>query len=645
MIQLRLLGALDLTDASGAPMDAALRRTKPVALLAYLVVARPLGFHRRDKIAALFWPELNTERARAALRVTLTRLRDILGDDVILTRGDDIAVESSRVSCDVVMLDQALSRGDALDAAALYHGPFLDGVHVDGTDNELEQWIEAERTRIRDDLLRALLDAAGDGNLDAARRAVEVAPVDEDAARRLIALFIANSDRGGALRAYEDLERRLRSTFEVAPSPATRALIAPFTDERQIAPSPPPSAPSSSPLSRPSLLPPLRSPLRLLLSVGAGLILLGVAGAAVARARTSETAALRWSQIHESSDTRPSGRLGAAALLDSTGDAILYFGGADGGAASGKPNLSNDLWRLHGLGHGETAVWMHVAVADRPKPAPRWLFGATYDAPHDRMLVYGGALGATSPCTNDTWILDHASGVGAVPRWRKVRIADELPPPPPRGGIAIHYDPASRRMLFFGGHDCVATYFHDVWILTFDDSTLSSGRWTRLKPDSSAGLPYRRIAYASALDTKTNRLIVHGGNDFGHILRELWVLEHANGLGGVPAWRPLVCDGGDPILADHASAFDSTSGSMFFFGGLDSTETQRRDSWRLTGLRDAPGTCRWENLKNVEPGPNARGHASLMLDARHRRVVLFGGEAQNTAFSDTWITADPFRKP
>ena len=65
MIQLLLLGNVDIFGDSGARMDAPLRQSKRVALLAFLAAARPTGFHRRDKIAALFWPELPTDRARA----------------------------------------------------------------------------------------------------------------------------------------------------------------------------------------------------------------------------------------------------------------------------------------------------------------------------------------------------------------------------------------------------------------------------------------------------------------------------------------------------------------------------------------------------------------------------------------------------
>jgi len=47
MIELRLLGSLSLTDPGREELPAILRQPKRLALLAYLAVATPRGFHRR----------------------------------------------------------------------------------------------------------------------------------------------------------------------------------------------------------------------------------------------------------------------------------------------------------------------------------------------------------------------------------------------------------------------------------------------------------------------------------------------------------------------------------------------------------------------------------------------------------------------
>src|SRR3954466_4118917 len=149
MIQLRILGVLDLRTADGRTLDDAVTRSKRMALLAYLAAARPYGFHRRDKLVTLFWPDLDKERARGALRTTLSRLRDDLGD-IIESRGvEEIAIRRDQIWCDAVALRERIGQGDVLGAATLYGGAMLDGVHVAGTSDEFEQWLSAEREAVR----------------------------------------------------------------------------------------------------------------------------------------------------------------------------------------------------------------------------------------------------------------------------------------------------------------------------------------------------------------------------------------------------------------------------------------------------------------------------------------------------------------
>src|SRR5256712_13998225 len=93
MIELRLLGRLTLTSADGRDVRALLGQPRRLALLAYLAAATPPGFHRRDSLLALFWPELDQEHARAALRQALHVVRDTLGTDAVASRGDERSEE------------------------------------------------------------------------------------------------------------------------------------------------------------------------------------------------------------------------------------------------------------------------------------------------------------------------------------------------------------------------------------------------------------------------------------------------------------------------------------------------------------------------------------------------------------------------
>jgi len=129
MFHLRTLGSLDLTGPDGRTLEAILAQPKRALLLAYLSSATPRGFHRRDVLVALFWPDLDTERARGALRKALHYLRASLGD-ALLTRGDEVAIDTAAFHSDVSTFEAAVASGQLAEALELYRGEFLPGVFV-----------------------------------------------------------------------------------------------------------------------------------------------------------------------------------------------------------------------------------------------------------------------------------------------------------------------------------------------------------------------------------------------------------------------------------------------------------------------------------------------------------------------------------
>jgi DNA-binding SARP family transcriptional activator len=99
VIEFRTLGTLDLRAADGRELHTLLAQPKRIALLAYLCLAQPHGYHRRDTLLGLFWPDSDQEHARASLRKSLHVLRHALGEDAFLARGDEeVAVDASSTS-------------------------------------------------------------------------------------------------------------------------------------------------------------------------------------------------------------------------------------------------------------------------------------------------------------------------------------------------------------------------------------------------------------------------------------------------------------------------------------------------------------------------------------------------------------------
>ena len=240
MIELRVLGALELHADDGRELHSLLAQPKRVALLTYLCVATPRGFHRRDALLGLFWPEASGEHARSSLRNALYVLRRALGEGAIVTRGtDDVRVDARVVACDAVTFADAVKQGAVEDAVRLYGGDFLPGFFVHDVPS-FERWVEVERARMRDDAVRAArlfadrLASGGNwsGAVRAARHAVELGDSGEREIRRLIELLWQLGDRGGALQVYETFSQRLLAEYQTVPAPETQKLIARIRSEQ-----------------------------------------------------------------------------------------------------------------------------------------------------------------------------------------------------------------------------------------------------------------------------------------------------------------------------------------------------------------------------------------------------------------------------
>jgi hypothetical protein len=153
MLELRTLGVVDLRHAGGAELRAVLQQPKRLALLTYLAVTATGRFVRRDTLLGLFWPELDAEHARGALRRSLYFLRKALGDDVLVGRGEEeVGIAAGRLRSDVVEFRTAAGAGRAEAALQLYQGDFLEGFYVAGAP-DIEDWLDRERRRLREEAL------------------------------------------------------------------------------------------------------------------------------------------------------------------------------------------------------------------------------------------------------------------------------------------------------------------------------------------------------------------------------------------------------------------------------------------------------------------------------------------------------------
>jgi DNA-binding SARP family transcriptional activator/TolB-like protein len=257
VIELQTLGSIRL-DAPAVPTASSVAaQPKRFALLTWLALARPRGPQRRDTLLALFWPETDQERGRQVLRQTLYLLRQSLGRDVIVSRGDEeLSIDAAQLSVDADRFEQAIADGRLDEALDLYGGDFLSGFHVPDASPDFEEWVSGERRRLRAMAataawtLAAREERAGNatGALYWSRRATGLDRDNEDAVLDLMRLHVRLGDRVGALRLFDEHARRLRRDYEAEPS-ATLTQLANQLRGPNPASSAPASPLSASPLS------------------------------------------------------------------------------------------------------------------------------------------------------------------------------------------------------------------------------------------------------------------------------------------------------------------------------------------------------------------------------------------------------------
>lgn len=240
-IRLSTLGGVHCTTEAGEPHPVT-TQPRRVALLVYLLLAEPRGFHSRDHLLALFWPDHDEARARNALSQAVHFLRRSLSSDTLLSGGDDqLCVDFRQLWCDVFAFEAALAAGRTTEAIELYHGPFLDGFHVSAAAAEFERWVDSERERLARLYAGALqamagsCEAAGDyvSAVQWHRRLAAVDPLSSNKAIALIRALASAGDYTGALQHARVHETLLRAELDVPPDQAITALVADI--RRQIA--------------------------------------------------------------------------------------------------------------------------------------------------------------------------------------------------------------------------------------------------------------------------------------------------------------------------------------------------------------------------------------------------------------------------
>ena len=289
---------------------------------------------------------------------------------------------------------------------------------------------------------------------------------------------------------------------------------------------------------------------------------------------------------------------------------------------------------------GQSSPWLYFPLG--PSGPTLGTTPTVYDPTSNELIVFGGVINPNYNFLNSTWVLPNANGIGGVPsQWQQLAPTGALPPP--RYGQSVVYDQVSNRIIIFGGGQggCVnyCTRFNDVWVISDANGVGGTPSWTQLEPSAPNGPPSIRASSGAIYDPASNRMTIFGGGNNGdEEMNDVWVLTHANGLGGQPEWLPLSPTGTPPAPRESAIVtYDPASNNMTVFGGCCPSQN---DVWILSHADGLGGTPAWRELSPAGTLPAPRTSSAYGYDADTNTLLVFGGFGYNpdsTVYNDVWV--------
>ena len=221
---------------NGQPLNN-FRSVKIQGLLIYLTLTAREA-HSRDELAALFWPDDSESAAKQNLRVSLYRLRQLLGDDddnvqqpfLLISRATVQFNPDSAYSLDVVDLLRALEGSDLETVVSHYQGELLPGFTCNSS--SFDDWLRQERERYHRLALDALFNLTAQKLAQAdfqsaqnlARRQLTLEPWREEAHRQLMQALALQGERSAAIAQYETCRATLAAEMGLEPAAETTEL-------------------------------------------------------------------------------------------------------------------------------------------------------------------------------------------------------------------------------------------------------------------------------------------------------------------------------------------------------------------------------------------------------------------------------------
>jgi len=226
-------------ELAGARVEDRLPGRQGRLLFAYLVLKRhrPAG---RDELIEAIWPERRPSAADAGLNALISKLRKLLGTDVLDGRAGLRLHLDKDAHVDIEVAAQAVHRGESQIALRDWKrawGPSLAALFIAEREflpGEDTPWIDEQRRTLSEIRLRALeayaAAALGTGGTElpaavrAGRRLIRLVPLRESGYQLLMQALAAQGNVAEALRVYTELNDTLRDELGVSPCATSQAV-------------------------------------------------------------------------------------------------------------------------------------------------------------------------------------------------------------------------------------------------------------------------------------------------------------------------------------------------------------------------------------------------------------------------------------
>ncbi len=230
MVDVRVLGSVEVTDGAGKHIEVG--GTVPRAVLALLALRAPNAVSL-DQIIEELWADSDTASPEASLRVTVSRLRKALGEDIIATAGSGYQLHVPLSSTDLDRFRRYAARGRQMatlgqagkaaesfrQALAQWRGVALDGLRGYDFAEVAGRQLEEERLNVVESLIDAEISSGGHelviGDLSGL---VENFPLREKLWGQLMLALYRSGRQAEAIRAFDRYRKTLADEMGLEPS-------------------------------------------------------------------------------------------------------------------------------------------------------------------------------------------------------------------------------------------------------------------------------------------------------------------------------------------------------------------------------------------------------------------------------------------